>query len=95
MPVRQLRGVIRNGDESLIVGGDQRGHSPRGDDVPQQSHDGRPGVGIQLAGRLVGDQQLGVVRQRTGDRDALLLAPGHFRRSLIDVLEHGHILGRR
>ena len=38
------------------------------------------GARVELAGGLVGEQQLRLVRQRARDRDALLLAAGELRR---------------
>ena len=43
-------------------------------------------VGIEIAGRLVGDQHERIVDQRTGDRDALLLATGKLQRVVIDLV---------
>ncbi len=37
-------------------------------------------AGIEIAGRLVGQQQAGLVDQRARDRDALLLAAGELPR---------------
>ena len=44
------------------------------------------GLGIQLAGGLVGEQHLRAARQRPGDRDPLLLAAGQLARPLPGVL---------
>ena len=38
---------------------------------------------VEVAGRLVGDDQRRIVRERAGDRDALLLAAGHRAGQLI------------
>lgn len=42
----------------------------------QQLHHGVPGLGVELAGGLIGDEQGGVVGEGTGDGDPLLLAAG-------------------
>src|SRR5581483_11881576 len=38
------------------------------------------GGGVQLAGRLVGEEHLRSMRERSAERDALLLAAGELRR---------------
>jgi hypothetical protein len=58
------------------VGGDKRGHVFGLDDGAEQPHDLLGGVGVELAGWLVGEQQPRLARQRAGDRDALLLTAG-------------------
>ena len=49
-------------------------------DRPQQLHDVAPVGGVEVAGRLVGQNQRRIVGQRAGQRDALLLATGQLRR---------------
>jgi hypothetical protein len=68
------------------VGGDQRGQPLRPHDGAQQPHDLLSGLGVELAGGLVGEQQPGPGGQRPGDRDPLLLAAGQFARPLPGVL---------
>ena len=58
-----------------VVGGDQHRRAGLVDPV-DQLHDPDRGLGIEVAGRLVGDQQRRVVDERARDRDALLLAAG-------------------
>ena len=63
-----------------------RGHD-RGDslavrDAADQPHDLAGGLQVKLAGRLVGEQQPRVVRQRPRDRHPLLLATGQLIRAL-------------
>ena len=52
----------------------------------QQAHDLTAGLEVELAGRLVGDQQLGAAGQRPSDRHPLLLAAGQLTRALRGVL---------
>ena len=47
---------------------------------------------VEVARRLVGDEQGRVVGQRTGDRDALLLPTGGARRQLACLIGHAHAL---
>ena len=49
----------------------------------QQRHDLEARRGVERAGRLVGENQLGVVDQRARDGDALLLAAGELRRGVV------------
>ena len=44
----------------------------------QQIEDASCGGFVQVAGGLVGQQQAGIADQRSGQRDALLLAAGEF-----------------
>ncbi len=64
------------------MGRHQCGHSPGPHNGSQQIHDGATGFGVELAGRLVRDEQLGVVGQGPGHRDPLLLAAGELIRAL-------------
>ncbi len=48
--------------------------------IVQQSIDHIAGLGVQVAGRLVGKQEGGVAHQRPGQHHALLLAAGEFSR---------------
>ena len=63
-------------DEVGVVGGDQGGHALGLHDGSEQAHDLLGGLGVELAGGLVGEQQLGASGQGAGDRDPLLLAAG-------------------
>jgi hypothetical protein len=68
------------------VGRDERGHALGTDDGAQQPHDLLGGLGVELTGGLVGEQQLGPAGQRPRDRDALLLAAGQLGGPLPCVL---------
>ena len=52
-------------------------------ELDQQREDAVGGVWIEIAGRLVGQQQRRAVGQRAGDGDALLLAAGEPRRAML------------
>ena len=49
----------------------------------QDLHDLDAGAAVEVAGGLVGEEQLGVVDQRAGDRDALLLAARELVRRVV------------
>ena len=71
---RGERGIVRHQHQrraALFVAGEQQV-----DDLPA-------GVLVEIAGRLVGDENRGIGRQRAGERDALLLAAGKLRRIMV------------
>ncbi len=55
----------------------------------QQVDDLPPGVLVEIAGRLVGDEDRRIGRQRAGERDALLLAAGQLRRIMMRAARQG------
>jgi hypothetical protein len=58
------------------MGRRDRGQALGVDAAPNQAHDLARRLRVELAGRLVGEQQLAVVSQRPGDADPLLFAAG-------------------
>ena len=70
--------------EALIVGRDQGRAALAADQVQEFGEDGVRGILVEIAGRLVGEDQRRLVSQRAGDRDALLLAARQFRRAMIE-----------
>src|SRR5579864_6021831 len=70
------------GDLELV--GDQHHGVAAGVQLVEELHDLDRGGGIEVAGRLVGEQQRRVVHQRAGDRHALPLAA----RQLVGVVVH-------
>ena len=75
-PARQLEHAAAHlVDHRLVVGGHQHGRAGPVDPV-EQPHDVDARLGIEVAGRLVGQQQRRMVDERARDRDALLLAAG-------------------
>jgi len=73
-----------------VMRGDQRGEALGMNNRPEEPHDLPAGLRVQLAGRLIGDQQLGAASKRPGDRDPLLLTAGQFVRALPGVLVQAH-----
>ena len=55
-------------------------------DLDDQPHDLPRGLGIERGGRLVDQQQVGVLRQGAGDADALALATGQGVGPLVDMV---------
>ena len=62
---------------------------------PQQGEDIRGRRGVQVAGRLVGEQQVGLGDQGPGDRDPLLLAAGQLARPVLDPVAEANPVQRR
>ena len=57
----------------------------------QQADDVVPGALVQVAGRLVGQQDLGLLDQRPGDGDALLLSAGQLGRQMPDPVGQANV----
>ena len=81
LTVFQVQDAVGQVDEVRVVGGDQGGYPLGLHDDPQQAHDLLGRLGVELAGRLVRQQDVGAPGQGPGDRDPLLLAAGQFRRA--------------
>ncbi len=58
--------------------------------APQQTHDSVAGLRVQLAGRLIGQQQRRLVGQRAGDGDPLLLATRQLVRPMVRPIRQPH-----
>ncbi len=77
---------------------DEGGEPRRADDGDQRLEDVRRGVRIEIAGRLVGEEEARRVGNRAGDGDPLLLAARQFGRPMREPLaeaEEGEELRRR
>ena len=62
------------------------------DALAEQVQDPGAGARVQVAGRLVGEDDGGPADQRAGDRDALLLAAGQFARTVIETVGQAYDL---
>ena len=71
-------------DHRLVVGGDDH-RRPGAVDAVEQLHDPDRGLGVEVAGRLVGQQQRRVVDERARDRHALLLAAGELVGEVVEL----------
>jgi len=69
-----------------IVRRDQGGYTAMPDKLEQLMKHVRRGTGIEISGRLVGEQKLGGVRQRPRDRRALLLPARQLCRPVIQAM---------
>ena len=61
-------------------------HAALGMLAEQKVDDLLAGGFVEIAGRLVGDEDCGIGRQRAGERDALLLAAGELRRIMMQTV---------
>ena len=71
--------VAARGD-ARIVGGDEQREAMFGSQSVEYGDNLGAGMGIQVAGRLVGQYDARMIDERAGDRHALLLAAGQLRR---------------
>ena len=71
-------------DHLAVVGDDEHGGAGAVDPV-EQLHDPDRGLGIEVPGRLVREQQRRMVDERPRDRDALLLAARELVRIVVDL----------
>ena len=86
LTVLELEYLVGEISELGVVGGDERRQSFRPDDRPEQPDDLPSCFVVQLAGRLVGEQQPGAARQCAGDGDPLLLPARQLVRPLRGVV---------
>ena len=94
--------AVAHGDDAVGVGGDVGlvGDDDDGDALlaverHQRLHDLVRGAGVEIAGRLVGEQQARSVDQGPRDGDALLLAAGELRRRVVFAFAEAEQLQRR
>ena len=76
-------GVVRDHDDELFMR-----------DLLQDVHDLDGGLRVERAGRLVGQQDLGVVDKGAGNGHALHLAAGHLVRALVELVAEADLLQR-
>ena len=69
----QLEDAVGAAHECRVVRRDDGGDPPGVHELADQVHHGRRGAAVELARRLVGEEQLGARRECTRDPDALLL----------------------
>ena len=62
--------------EDGVVGGDHDGHAAGGAEFEQEVEDLAAGTGVEVAGRLVREEEDRIADQCAGDRDPLLLTAG-------------------
>src|SRR4051794_17352868 len=85
-PVLQRNNAVEAAGKVEIVRRDQRGEAALADDLDQVGDDVLAGRVVEVACRLVGQQYLRIIGQRTYDRDALLFAARKPRRPVVEPL---------
>ena len=80
------------GDHAEVVGDQDQAHVHLALQLGEQLHDLRLDGDVERGGGLVGDQHLGVERQRHRDHDALAHAAGELVRVVVDPLAGGRDL---
>ncbi len=83
--VHQRHPVGHVGDDGQVVGDEEQAHALLALQVLEQGQDLRLDRHVERRRRLVGDQEVGLGRERHGDHDALLLAAGEAKRILVDA----------
>ena len=78
------------GDVRLV--GDQHNGVAVGVQRIEERHDLQAGLGVEVAGGLVGQENLGGVEQRPGDGHALLLAAGQLSRAVVQPGRQAHLV---
>jgi hypothetical protein len=76
------------GGDVQVVGDQHDGHALLGVQRLEQRHDLLAGAGVEVAGRLVGQQHLRVADQGAGDGHPLLLAAGQLGRPVVQPVPH-------
>ena len=81
--IHQRQHAIHAGGDVGIVRDQQHGRAAFLTDLPQGIQHQLARLGVEVAGRFVGEDQRRVVRQRTGNRDTLLLAARQLGRTVV------------
>ena len=76
----QIR-VVSNHNDQTVLG-----------DLPQDIHDLQACLGIQRTGRLICQNDIGVIHNGTGDSYTLHLSAGHLVRSFMQLISQAHLL---
>ncbi len=86
MAVREAQGPVHAGREIQIVRGDHRRHAFLVHELHKLVENAIGGVGIEIAGGLVRQQDLRLIGDGAGNGHALLLTAGKFRRPMVPAL---------
>src|SRR5438309_5266042 len=97
MALVEVEDAVHLGGDALVVGGDEGGAAFAADELEEFGEDDVGGLLIEIAGRLVGEDEQRPVGERAGDGDALLLAARKLGRAVGEALgeaEGGEEAGR-
>ncbi len=81
-PFFMIAEALRSPRDHAVVRDQHEGQLVVPPQVLEQADDLVPGALVKVAGRLVGEQHLGLLDQRPGDGDPLLLTAGQLRRQV-------------
>ena len=91
MPIFQAQNAVHAGRQLQVVGGDERGNAGGADEMHQRVEHMRGRVRVEVAGRLVGQDEARVVGERAGNGGALLLAARQLRGPVVDARRRGPV----
>ena len=74
------------------MGDEDDGFPPFAVQLVEKIHHGAAGLGVQRAGRLVGEQQRGITGHCPGDRNPLFLSAGQLVGLVLGAIPHPHHL---
>src|SRR5208282_818950 len=81
----QVQHAIATRGKRRVMGDEHKGRAALAMAAEQKLDDLASRRLVEIAGRLVGDDNGGIGRQRAGERDALLLATGKFGRVVVEA----------
>jgi hypothetical protein len=82
----EAQDAVHLGGDPLIVGRDQRGTAFAAHQIEEFAEHDIGGGFVEVAGRLVGEDQRWLVGERAGDGDALLLAARQLGGPVLEAL---------
>jgi hypothetical protein len=94
-PVRQENDPVGVAGRARVVGDDDDGLTEPADRVAQDPQHLAARAGVEVAGRLVGEDDVGPAGQRAGARHPLLLAAGHLGRAVAEPIADTERLDHR
>ena len=83
--VAKANGALGKGRNFGVVRDEDKRSSSIAIQFEHDLYDRAARLGIEIAGRLIGEKNLGTVDERAGQRDALLFPAGKLRRIMIDA----------
>lgn len=85
-----MQNPVAAGGEGGVVGDDDEGASVFTDKVEEEFDDGLAGLGVEIAGRFVSEENAGIVDEGAGDGDALLFAATEFGGEVVQAVLESH-----
>ena len=79
-----------SGGDAQVMGDDNQGRAKLVVEFEQQVDDRFGGSGVEIAGRFVGEQNIGQGAKRAGQGDPLLLAAGELTREMLHPIDEAN-----